>query len=321
MRAVATASPSSGRPGPFGGFFGQYDKASCSAVPGLSGGLLGLPRPEARALPQSRPSRAVRSSRKSRSRRWQPRGRNKITDGPTIRATRSTACPASPTRSSGPTRTSKRRALRRMARCRRICRSSPRPATSRSTRAWYASGSTMLRDIATRLSGGRPGLHLRADDRLPRSAGRHADDRRHELQRRIPRSSDRRCLRRCRPTQEPFVEVSGPGQARWSERARRHGIPRLGGRSEPHARKQLGWQVMLYLDHHHRAALSRQAPPVGQGRALSLVARAALDEPDNSKGFACEAFFALRGAAPLWRGQVRREPVLRGRLQVSTAGT
>ena len=102
--------------------------AAAARLPDLSARLLGLPRPEAGALPQSRRAGRPASSPRPPSRRWPPPGPTRSRASSTTRATPSTGFPASPIPSSAPTRTTSRRARPRTARCRPTCRSSPRRA-------------------------------------------------------------------------------------------------------------------------------------------------------------------------------------------------
>ena len=106
----------------FGGFTGQYDKAQlqrgfqvyqqvCTACHGLKRvRFRNLAEPGGPEFPEA----SVKALAAA--------GRTRSPANSTTRATCSTACPASPIRSSAPTRTTCRRALRRTARCRRICR-------------------------------------------------------------------------------------------------------------------------------------------------------------------------------------------------------
>ena len=126
----------------FGGFTGQFDKAQlqrgfqvyqqvCTACHGLK-------RVRFRNLAEPGGPEFPEASVKALA----VHGRTRSRVNSTTRAIQSTGYPASPIPSSAPTRTTSRRARRRTARCRPTSRSSPRRAPSRATLPGTASGST-----------------------------------------------------------------------------------------------------------------------------------------------------------------------------------
>ena len=115
----------------FGGFTRPVRPGPAAArLPDLQGRLLRLPRPEAGLLPQPGPARRARSSRRRRE-----GARRRLAEQDHRRSRRQRQDVRAPGQAlrSDPrplSRTTRRRAPARTARCRRICRSSPRPATS-----------------------------------------------------------------------------------------------------------------------------------------------------------------------------------------------
>ena len=127
---------------PFAGLRGQYDQAQLQRGFQIYQNVCcGLPRPQARALPQSR--RAGRSAvpRGLRQGAGHRLAQQDLGRARRRRATPSTGFRASPIRSSAPTRTTSRRARPRTARCRPISRSSPRRARWKALRPGTRTGS------------------------------------------------------------------------------------------------------------------------------------------------------------------------------------
>ena len=104
----------------------------------------------------------------------------------------------------------------------------------------------MLRDIAIGYQEGGAGLPLRSADRLPRAAGGHEHDRRHELQHGLPRPSDGDAAA---AVEGQLRRVSAIGTKASLEQNAHDVTAFLAWAADPtlNTRKQLGWQVMLYL--------------------------------------------------------------------------
>ncbi len=112
---------------------------------------------------------------------------------------------------------------------------------------WYSQWFYMLRDMATGYQeGGADYLYALLTGYHEPPAGMQMTEGMN-FNVRLPRSSagDAAAARQGQLRRVP-AGVGLQGLAR-AERARRHRLSRLGGRPEPQRRKQLGWQVLLYL--------------------------------------------------------------------------